>query len=311
MIIQGQGIYDAWVKLLGELIKAPRSSPRGKPCREQLGVQLRIDDARQNIILDTQRGLNYRFMVAEWLWILAGLDRLDVLTRYNKQMAEFSDDGVHLAGAYGPRLKFQWPWLLKRLTEDLESRQGVVSIWTPAPASSKDVPCTLSAQYLVRLWVRDELQPVHKHEWRLHTVMTMRSSDAWWGIPYDVFTFTMLANVLAGALSHVTRRPIRLGSLILNMGSSHLYEPHWETARSIANAPSGSSGVSPQLPSLIDFPPMEGLTRALTNEPEVLDTDWWPWPWKRYIEAIRCKTSVEALEILHHLDRRDVHVSAD
>jgi thymidylate synthase len=295
MIIEGKGIYDAWVKLLEELLKAPRVSPRGKPCLERIGVQLRVENSYQNLICDAQRGLNYRFAVAEFLWILAGLDRLDVLTKYNKNMAEFSDDGVTLTGAYGPRLKTQWPWLLKRLTDDLESRQGVVSIWTPKPESSKDVPCTLSAQYLVR-------------DGKLHTVMTMRSSDAWWGIPYDFFTFTMLANVLAAALSQSKRTAITLGSLVLNMGSSHLYEPHWETARSIVNAPSGSSGTSPRFPSgysEIISQLAQALTFGLPGNPDtVLNTAWWPWPWRQYAAVLESKTSAEALEILKSLERR-------
>jgi thymidylate synthase len=311
MIIQEKGIYEAWVLLLDELLKAPVVKPRGKPCREKLAVQLRIADARKNLILDPQRGLNYRFAVAEWLWILAGLDRLDVLTRYNKQMAEFSDDGVTLRGAYGPRLKDQWPWLLKRLTDDLESRQGVVSIWTPAPESSKDVPCTLSAQYLVRketanqLVIKDGYEDP-KQRLFLHTVMTMRSSDAWWGIPYDVFTFAQLANGLAAGLSHVLRRPIYLGELVLNLGSSHLYEPHWETARSIVTAPAGSSGTSPRLPAHLGVS-TANLAQLLTREPEPIDCGWWPWPWKQYAEVLNFKTSAEALVVLTNLERRELH----
>ncbi len=303
MIIQGTGIYEAWTLLLDELLRAPVVRPRGKPCRERLGVQLRVTDATKNIILDAQRRLNYRFMVAEFLWVLGGLNRLDVLTRYNKRMAEFSDDGVTLTGAYGPRLQSQWAWLVKKFVEDRETRQAVVSIWTPTPASSKDVPCTLATQYLLR--------EEHAFTWALHTVVTMRSSDAWWGIPYDVFTFSMLAHVLAAELIVVLGQPISLGSLVVNLGSSHLYEPHWETARSIVNAPTGASGRSPHLPARRRWLPV-GVLEALadpTQPGEAYALATMPWPWNKYVEVLRAQTSAEALVILQGLEQGEAHAA--
>ena len=56
----------------------------------------------------------------------------------------------------------------------------IINIWRENPRSSKDIPCTLSLQFFLRE-ASDQL-------W-LHTIATMRSNDAWLGVPYDTFNF--------------------------------------------------------------------------------------------------------------------------
>jgi thymidylate synthase len=292
VIVQGNNIYGAWVSLLGELLKGHEVHPRGMTCKEIIGLQLRLDSLNKNLICDPQRKLNYRFAVAEWLWMMCGLDSLEVLTRYNSQMTQFSDDGKILAGAYGPRLLPQWPYLMKTMTADMETRQAVMGIWTPSPSPSKDIPCTLTFQFLCR--------PDERGLWKLHMIVNMRSSDAWLGIPYDVFSFTQLAQVFCAALRHVTRRNIVPGELIMNLGSSHLYERDWETARSIVNAPTGRTVASPPLPTGTNTP--QDLEKILVEggeaEPKFDD------PWRSYAKVLMSKTSAEALELLIGLEPR-------
>lgn len=207
-------------------------APRGKRVKELLAVSVTIDDLRENILHNDARKLNYRYLVAEWLWIATGRAELSALTPYNSQMAKFSDDGVVLAGAYGPRLAPQWSYVIETLKKDPDTRQAVATIWAPNPMPSKDIPCTIALQFLLR-------------EGRLHTVATMRSSDAWLGLPYDVFTFSQLANSVAGELG------VDTGSLTMQLASSHLYEEHWEKAASAFYMPT-TYVRSPQLPG---FPP--------------------------------------------------------
>jgi hypothetical protein len=100
-----------------------------------------------------------------------------------------------------------------------------VSIWQPealtpltfeGEATTKDVPCTLSMQYTIR-------------NGALEAGVCMRSSDAWLGLPYDLFNFCMLQRAVAGELK------VRPGSLTLFIGSSHLYERNLEAAARIIN----------------------------------------------------------------------------
>lgn len=334
---------------------AVKTQPRGFKTRELLGFQLEISDLTQNILVHPVRDLNYRFMVTEWLWIMAGRDDVETLAKYNQEMRRFSDDGETLAGAYGPRLRgslnVKWPnkptgwpkayswvrslwnlgnwggalatalheddelksllagppdqltWCVQKLREDPDSRQAVATIWTPCPGPSKDVPCTISAQFLLR-----DIPECHcganamlgnncskcglpvgksaglelpKH---LHAIFTMRSSDAWLGLPYDVFTFSMIANCLAGELK------AKPGSLIIQLGSSHLYEQHWEKATELVARWEETETVrSPTLPYL---PSCQEFSTMLNPDYERPST------WNQYTIALTQKTKTEALEVL-------------
>src|SRR5258708_7099589 len=112
-------------KLLNQIMRqGARSKPRNLETRELLNVQCVLHDALENIIVNQARDLNYRFMVAEWLWILFGRKDVSTIARYNKNIAQFSDDGVEFYGAYGPRIRSQWNHVVTALTDDADSRQA-------------------------------------------------------------------------------------------------------------------------------------------------------------------------------------------
>lgn len=214
LFIEEHDAYSAWWGLLSALHRTGTSaSPRGKLTAEHLGVSIRVNDGLSNIINHPSRNLNYRFAVAEWLWIMSGTDNLQYISQYNAQIAQFSDDGLTLAGAYGPRIKDQLSWLLLKL-DDLETRQAVITIWKPGPLPSKDIPCTIALQFLYR----DE---------RLNLIITMRSSDVWLGFPYDFYTFSQLLNCVCGV------KNLDVGWVQFNLGSSHLYMENDDTAQAV------------------------------------------------------------------------------
>jgi thymidylate synthase len=245
-----------------------RSAPRGKPIRELLHTQLVVDDLRNNVLVHPIRDLNYRFMVAEWLWIEAGREDVRTVAEYNKQIAQFSDDGEIFNGAYGPRMEKQWLWLIDLVKRDRDTRQGIVSIWSPAPADSKDIPCTLSLQILQR-------------GNKLHGIVTMRSQDLWLGLPYDFFNFSQIVNGLAGELQVPT------GSLTFNVGSSHVYETNWAQVEAVLEAESHGYHVrSPQLPRR---PPANDL---LNGKEMVFEED------ELYQRVLQSKGKKQALSIL-------------
>ena len=261
----------AWFDLLGKLYHIGRTvAPRGYETRELLGVQLRVDDMTRNVLVHPARALSYRFAVAEWLWIAAGREDVATVARYNRHIAQFSDDGETFVGAYGKRLAPQLDYLLAQLRKP-HSRQAVASIWTPSPAPSKDTPCTLSWQLLAR-------------EGKLHAIVTMRSSDIWLGLPYDFINFSLLSMGLAGELGLVP------GSLIFNLGSSHLYERDCGMAATVLSAP--------ELVQCVSSPRLPGLAPA----GEILDYDEsLSVPWSVYRDTLQAKTNVDALNCLKEL----------
>jgi len=294
-MIHGADLYQAWISQLKFLLERPVVSPRNKTCRESIGLQLCIADARKNIIFDPVRQLNYRFLVAQWLTTQLGLED-KLLEKFNKHLADYETDGMGgVYPSYGPRLKPQWPFIMRCFQQDPQTRQAVMTLWEPVivgpMGAAYYVPCTLSFQFLLR-------------ESLLYTVVNMRSSDAWLGIPYDVFNFTMLSNYLCGALSQLFHRRVNLAGIMLNLGSSHLYEEHWKKAAAIVKEPAGSCGESPPLPPRFDIP--AGLDVNLANptaNPEASALATMPMPWKLYGWVLREKTNDAAMALLQNLER--------
>lgn len=286
MEIFGSNAYMAWVRLLRFLFeKGSRADPRGRRCVEKIAVTVRVNNPLENVIINPHRNLNYRFMIAEWLWIMTGDKGLWPLARVNSQLTQFSDDGVILAGAYGPRWRWQWNYLKEKLQSDEHSRQGVISLWTPAPQPSKDIPCTISLQFLIR-------------ERCLHTIVTMRSSDVWLGFPYDIFCFTQMANWIASQLR------VSLGEFVMNIGSSHLYAEHYLlAARVLDTEDEGGVLRSPRI-----YSPIPSRLILYQNPREYFlyhqseAAEGVPTPWHRYYKAIWEKRSVDALAILYDLE---------
>ena len=181
------------------------AGPRGLPTKEVLGVSFRVVHPMYNVLYHPDRGLNYRFMVAEFLWILFGYDDTKTIGNYNKRIVEFSDDGTTLWGAYGPRLRITLPYVISKLKEDPQTRQAVALIWETPWQPTKDVMCTLTLQFIQR----DDF---------LHLIVNMRSSDIFLGLPYDFYVFSQILNLVC---YHVRALP---GFLQFNLGSSHMYE---------------------------------------------------------------------------------------
>jgi thymidylate synthase len=203
-----QAWYDRISSLLGST--AIVSAPRGLTIREQLHRTVEVN-LTQALLTIPQRGLAYKFAAAEALWIMDADDQLASLLPYNKRMAEFSDDGVTLAGAYGPRLEGQIDYIVGALTKDRDTRQATAVIWRPNPKASKDIPCTVALTFMIR-------------QDRLHLHVYMRSSDAWLGLPYDLFSFAVYAAHVRFLYEAEGNRPLGLGKLYLTAASSHLYQ---------------------------------------------------------------------------------------
>jgi thymidylate synthase len=185
------------------------------------------------MLLNSRRRISISYACAELLWILSGEKAIKRIVAYAPQYKKFSDDGKTAHGAYGYRLLYNWRMdvsQLKAIVDILkrfpESRQAIVTLWTAnadllhaVNNDSTDLPCTLSFQFLIR-------------DKRLHMITTMRSNDAWLGLPYDVFVFTMIQMLLAYALD------VDLGTYTHQVGSMHLYEKHWDAAReAVSRAP--------------------------------------------------------------------------
>lgn len=188
-------------------------SPRGMLTYECIQHTVTFD-MTSPVITIPERELDYQFMVAEAHWILSGDDKLNDFIR--KNLEKYSDDGITMNGAYGKPFVEQLVNVVETLRRDRESRQAVMTIWQRNPKPSKDIPCTVAMQWLIR-------------DGMLHCNVFMRSQDVWLGLPYDLFSFSMMSAYLLLGLNTLGA-PIKLGTINITAGSRHLYSRHAEKA---------------------------------------------------------------------------------
>lgn len=196
--------------------------PSKGPATEIAGVLLKISNPRARLSRTEIKGTLFSCL-GEFLWYLSGSNRLDFVSHYIPEYKEYSDDGETIYGAYGPRLfgdgeESQFFNVIKTLKEKPDSRQAVIQIFhgDDIVEKHKDVPCTCTMQFMIR-------------KKRLHMITTMRSNDAFLGLPHDVFAFTMLQEIMARSLG------VEVGFYKHAVGSLHLYEKDKEKAEKFIN----------------------------------------------------------------------------
>lgn len=210
-----------WIGLLRDaLIAGTDVSPRKKKTKELLGARSTID-MKYPVLTLSERKLSYKFMTGEAWWILSGDNTVKGIEAYNSRISEFSEPDGTFFGAYGPRIQEQLGHVVDALGKDPTTRQAVLMTWRPNPPPSRDVPCTLGAQWVIR-------------KGELHCIDYMRSSDLWLGWPYDIFNFSMLSGLICIWLQELFKIRVELGTLTLIAGSQHLYEENWKAAKEVS-----------------------------------------------------------------------------
>lgn len=235
-----ESVQSALISVVKELLSenAIETNPRGMNTREIIGHSIEITNPRNRIV---KRGdikpWSLPFAMGEFLWYMRGENSLSTMSYYAPSIAQFSDDELTLNSAYGYRIfghhpsipNNQWEYVKNTLRSDPASRQAIIHIRVPTDSTfkSKDHPCTLSLQFLIR-------------NNKLNLVTTMRSNDVMIGSSYDMFSFTMIQELMAFELS------VDLGSYYHQVGSWHLYERDFNAARDFIG---NSTGVE-EMPSL-------------------------------------------------------------
>lgn len=244
-----------WTQAVTDIMKNGREvCPRGKLTSE-LSHHRVIIDMRYPVVTQPSRRLSYQFMAAEAYWILSGDETVAGLAPYNSHIAQYSDDGVKFFGAYGPKIVSQLPYLIATLRCDPDSRQAGLTIWRENPPSTRDVPCTVAIFASIRYGV------VHLH-------VFMRSSDVWLGLPYDVFTFSMLGHVICCRLNanrHASQH-VTPGHLYLTAASMHLYQTDVSKVVRMTQLDQGEPRYTPRLYTESETALMETLAALRTSK---------------------------------------------
>lgn len=205
--------------------------PRGFKCNEIIAPQIILTNPKNCLVTLEERKLNYAYLIIEKFTYLSQISLPQVLIEYNAQMKEYlNQDTNDFDGAYGPRIakNSQLEYCYKQLLEDKESRQAVITIndYTDRKVS-KDKPCTLTLQFLVR-------------DNKLDMIVNMRSNDILWGFCLDVPCFAFLQEAMAYWLG------IERGIYIHQPASFHYYENFEEKLHSYLKSEKENKETTPE-----------------------------------------------------------------
>lgn len=230
------------------------SKNRVKPSRgniyEETGALLEIKNPRARLSRTESRGKVFSCL-GELLWYLAGTNNLEFISYYISRYKKDSEDGKTIFGGYGPRLfnmrgQNQIANVVRTLKEKPSSRRAVIQLFDAGDiaTSRREIPCTCTLQFMIR-------------NRQLQMFTHMRSNDAYFGLPHDVFCFTMLQEIIARTLS------VELGTYKHFVGSLHLYEENIEGASQYLDEGWQSSTISmPLMPDSDPWPAIKILLKA-------------------------------------------------
>lgn len=220
-VFDGRSVDEVWGKAFAALAtqaeKGYKSDSRdGGVVGEICDAVFCIQDPTRNIVTCKTRNMPMRYAIGELAWYLSGSNRVADISRFAKKWVDISDDGAHNNSAYGWRIydKFdfdQWEYVKDLIRKDPCTRQAIIHIKDADNRPTKDVPCTVYLQFLLR----DD---------RLNLSVHMRSNDIWMGVPYDMFSFCFLQMKMAMELG------VEIGEYTHYAGSLHLYARDYETA---------------------------------------------------------------------------------
>ena len=265
MRISGPILDDLLFKLFPKLLASTNriSTSRGDAV-EIVGVLLELQRPLARLSRSETRGKPFSCL-GEFLWYLTRDNSLEFIRRYIPAYDDETEDGESVYGGYGPRIFRQRGLdqlhnVIALLRRNPGSRRAVIQLFNAEDIAEdhREIPCTCTLQFLIR---RN----------RLHMLTTMRSNDAYLGLPHDIFCFTMLQEVAARTLG------VDLGSYRHFVGSLHLYDRDRTEAQQYLDEGTQATIAMPPMPP---GDPLPSIQRVLDAEfrirrGEDIDADQW------------------------------------
>lgn len=227
----------------------PRDSRNGKVLQLPGPTLLCYERPLERVVFWPERDANPFFHFMESLWMLAGREDVEFLTRYVRTMTQFSDDGTVFNGAYGYRWRYKFGFdqleqVIDALRHNHDCRRQVIQMWSADDLrnhSSKDVPCNTQAYVAIN------------HEAKLDLTVCNRSNDLVWGaLGANAVHFSFLLEFLAQQIG------VPVGHYYQFTNNLHGY---LKTIEPLQELPMRQGEVSPYELNNVTPTPIGGLTQ--------------------------------------------------
>jgi hypothetical protein len=230
---------EVYPLIVGDLLAQQADIPSRLGTVADLGLaSITLAPGALKLLGHSGRALNPYLALVEACWVLSGQNSVVPLATVVRSYRQFSDDGEILAGAYGERLRSRFGFdqlsqAVSALQRDPDSRRSFTLIAEPRDCGSdlRDVPCNIALMF--RLLAG-----------RVEMTVVNRSNDVIFGLPYDIFVFSLIHYWAARQLG------AELGSHHHLTNSLHLYAGNRDIAERITSnrgtiaLPTGASAMS-------------------------------------------------------------------
>jgi len=191
-------------------------------------VSLMIEQPRANLITLPFRALSRKYCAGEFALFMGMHNDVESFSFYSKKWKELAVDG-RINSAYGKRIFdrdyvhgqiSRFEYALSQLIANPETKNAVVMMRDDSDlqAGLKDRCCTLYFQFFIR-------------DGKLDMRTVMRSSDFWFGLPYDIFWFTSVMQRMLFLYNESAEKRVSLGMYTHTCASLHIYEKEWSLVK--------------------------------------------------------------------------------
>ena len=131
-MITGKTFAEVYDKLLISLLEEGKEvSPRGMLTKELMQETFCIEDPNSSLIYIPGRNFSLVHAIHESLLIFCDDNHVKVAGYFNKNIAQFSDDGTTLYGSYGHRIATKMQGVLEKLNMHVYMRSNDIVWGTP------------------------------------------------------------------------------------------------------------------------------------------------------------------------------------
>jgi len=222
-----------WIKVAGK----EESTRNGKVLSYHAPVIVEFTHPRERVHFCPVRDANPFFHCMEAMWMLAGHNDVDWPAHFASNIANYSDNGKTLHGAYGHRwfkmFGDQVHILIDHLKHFPNTRRAVLQMWgadqdLQRVESSKDVPCNTHIYF-------------RPHDGMLDMTVCNRSNDLVWGLfGANAVHMSVLHEYVAAFSGY------RVGSYFQMTNNLHVYEQHFDLVKNPPPMDPGPTTVVPQ-----------------------------------------------------------------
>lgn len=222
--IKARSANEAYLKA-AELIREEALEVRGRQqgtLYELRDVAIEITEPRKCLVSVPWRKLSRKYAAAEFVLFEGENTDVEAYAHYAKKWKELDVDG-EVCSAYGARMfsskrdpnpVSRFEYALEQLLSNSDSKNAVIMMrdWTDnRPSHQKDRCCTLFVQFTIR-------------NGKLDMLVYMRSSDFWFGLPYDVFWYSSVMQKMLFRYNTRAHAEVTLGTYTHICTSLHVYK---------------------------------------------------------------------------------------